>query len=105
AVLTNTIQQSGWQIAGAERIPHDLWAAGALPELSLAEQLTVLLVGFDLTFDLRRENRTIEIVPLTGQMEGQGGSSVRKRVAAKAEPNHAPRGTKQAYTLRVQEKP
>ena len=45
----------------AERIPHDLWPAGNLPELSLAEQLTVLLIGFDLTFELRPEDRRLRL--------------------------------------------
>ena len=31
---------------------------------TLAEQLTVLLIGFDLTFELRPNDHSIEIVPL-----------------------------------------
>ncbi len=57
-------QQRGWRISRAERIPHDLWAAGALPELSAAEQLTLLLAGFDLSFKTQARDRSLEIVPL-----------------------------------------
>lgn len=104
-LVTSAIQQTRWQVDGAERIPHDLWAAGELPDLSLAEQLTVLLIGFDLTFSLRPGDRTIEIASLTSSIESPGGSSVRKRAPAKTEPAHTTRGAKQAYTLRVEEKP
>jgi hypothetical protein len=57
-------QQRGWRIVRAERIPHDLWAAGELPALSATEQLTVLLTGFDLTFKINALERALEIVPL-----------------------------------------
>ena len=52
-VISAVIEQRGWRVAEPERIPHDLWAAGELPELSVAEVLTVLLIGFDLTFELQ----------------------------------------------------
>jgi hypothetical protein len=58
------VQQRGLRIAQAERIPHDLWPAGSLPELSTAEQLTVLLIGFDLTFAAQPDERELEIVRL-----------------------------------------
>jgi hypothetical protein len=32
--------------------PHDLWPAGELPALSAIDRLTLLLAGFDLTFEL-----------------------------------------------------
>ena len=99
------IQQTGWQIARADRVPFDLWAAGELPELSLSEQLTVLLIGFDLTFSLRPGDRTVEIVPLTSSSEPPSGSGVRKRAPAKTQSTRTTPGAKQAYTLRVQEKP
>ena len=50
----------------AERIAYDLWAAGGLPELSLTDQLTLLLIGFDLTFRLGPQDRVVEIIPLEG---------------------------------------
>ena len=52
-VIASIVEHRGWRLANADAIPHDLWSAGELPELTLAEQLTVLLVGFDLTFELR----------------------------------------------------
>jgi hypothetical protein len=54
----------GWRITRIERIPHDLWAAGTLPELSAADQLTLLLIGFDLSFKTQARDRSFEIAPL-----------------------------------------
>ena len=63
-LVTALTQERGWRVEQAERIPHDLWPAGSLPALTLVEQLTVLLAGFDLTFRAMPNGRTIEIVPL-----------------------------------------
>ena len=63
-LVTTLIERAGWRAAQTERSPHDLWAAGSLPELTLSEQLTVLLIGFDLTFQVNAGRRTVEIVPL-----------------------------------------
>jgi hypothetical protein len=63
-LVISLARQRGWRITRAERIPHDLWVAGALPELSAAEQLTLLLIGFDLSFKTLARERSLEIVPL-----------------------------------------
>ncbi|HEY5315704.1 MAG TPA: STN domain-containing protein [Pirellulales bacterium] len=39
------------QIENPERLPHDLWAASQLPPLSVAQRLTLIAAGFDLTFE------------------------------------------------------
>jgi hypothetical protein len=57
-------ERCGWRILNSERIPHDLWSAGELPELTAAEQLTVLLMGFNLTFKPHPRERGLEILPL-----------------------------------------
>lgn len=67
-LVTSLIQQRGWRVSHAEKIPHDLWPAGGLPELTLAEQLTALLIGFDLTFTVRPRERALEIAPLAGPL-------------------------------------
>jgi len=48
----------------AEELPHDLWAAGSLPPLNFAKQLTLLLVGFELDWRVTDSGRAIELVPL-----------------------------------------
>jgi hypothetical protein len=105
-LVSSLIEKSGWQSAGVERIPHDLWRAGRLPDLSLADQLTVLLIGFDLTFQVHAAERTIEIVPLAPRAEVATDESAPNRARQTASPKTAPKaGTKQVYSLRVTEKP
>lgn len=64
ALVAAAVSERGWQIAGAELIPSDLWPAGSLPPLTSADQLSLLLAGFDLTFQLVEDARTVKIVPL-----------------------------------------
>ncbi|HEX2476289.1 MAG TPA: hypothetical protein VHK01_16175 [Lacipirellulaceae bacterium] len=63
-LITSLVERRGWRIGGAERIPHDLWPAGELPALGLSDQLTILLIGFDLTFEAKAAEQKLEIVPL-----------------------------------------
>ncbi len=66
ALVANAVAERGWQAAGLELIPHDLWPAGTLPDMTLAEHLTALLAGFDLTFRFDGAHRAVEVVPITG---------------------------------------
>lgn len=104
-IVASQIQERDWRIAEAERIPHDLWAAGELPESTLADQLTVLLIGFDLTFELRPDNRSIAIVPLEKPIDVPGTNSGPRRSTSKVDSARPVRGKRQVYTLRVQEQP
>ncbi len=63
-LVSSMVEQRSWRLANAEIIPHDLWAAGELPELTLTDSLTILLIGFDLTFEVRPNDRFIAVVPL-----------------------------------------
>jgi hypothetical protein len=102
-------RERGWGVRGQEAIPHDLWRAGRLPELALADQLTLLLIGFDLTFRIMPAERTLEIIAVEEEI-GTNGT-----ITAIAEPSRTARNrsrsgrakpeTKQLYTLRVEEKP
>ena len=98
-------EQNGWRVVDADKIPHDLWSANELPDLNLAERLTVLLLGFDLTFEFRPEDHAIHIVPLEANVAPAPAHSTRNRPPAKIPNTHTAGGTKQVYTLHVQEKP
>jgi hypothetical protein len=104
-VIQALVGQRGWRVANAEAIPHDLWAAGGLPELNLAEQLSLLLAGFKLTFEIRARDRTIVIVPIKEDAKLSAGGAAGNRPAGRphvAKPS--PKG-RQVYTLRVPEQP
>jgi hypothetical protein len=64
-LVMQLVEDCGLHLSGAEQIPHDVWPAGGLPALSLAEQLTVLLIGFDLTFIVDSRQHEITLVPIT----------------------------------------
>jgi hypothetical protein len=63
-LITTLAAKRGWRIDRAERIPHDLWTAGELPAVAFGDQLTFLLIGFDLTFEIKPAERALEILPL-----------------------------------------
>jgi hypothetical protein len=104
-LIAKLAAQHGWRLTEAERIPHDLWAAGDLPDLTVVEQLTVLTFGFGLTLELRPTDRTIAIVPLPATIVAHGETPSPNRAGSKPAAPRTTRGTRQVYTLRVQEKP
>jgi hypothetical protein len=104
-VVTAIVEQRGWRLGNADAIPYDLWPAGELPEMTLAEQLTLLLVGFDLTFELRPSDRSIDVVPLKGVSKPSGVGATAKRSAAPLNSTHPMKDGKHVYTLRVKEQP
>jgi hypothetical protein len=104
-LIQAAIEHRGWRLANADAIPHDLWSAGELPDLDLAEQLTMLLIGFDLTFEFRPKERSVVIVPLKANGKLAGPSAERKPPAPPANSPRAEQGARHEYTLRVQDKP
>jgi len=105
-ILVSAIgEQSGWRVANPEKIPHDIWDAGELPELMATEKLTLLLLGFDQTFKLKPDERSIEIVALPTATAEQPARSITNRPEMKPTAPRSTGGKRQVYTLRVQEKP
>jgi hypothetical protein len=51
------------RISNREIVPHDLWAAAVLPDVSAIEALTVVLIQFDLTFRWADAGSSIELIP------------------------------------------
>jgi len=67
-LLENLAYQSGVEIAGLQRIPHDLWAAADLPELPLVDRITLVAGQFDLTFTISPDGRRVTLVPLPDEV-------------------------------------
>jgi hypothetical protein len=61
-LLAQLAEQNGLQITRADLVPHDLWAAADLPPLSLVDRLTLILVQFDLTFQVARDGKSVNLV-------------------------------------------
>jgi len=68
-VLAQSIAaDAGAKINNPEAIPHDVWAEWSGPPLAHVERLTLVLAGFDLSFDLSGDGTEVEIVPAPDQL-------------------------------------
>ncbi|MBN2291648.1 MAG: hypothetical protein JXM70_04435, partial [Pirellulales bacterium] len=65
--LTLLASERRVRFVGLDRVPHDLWPAGQLPAMPFADQLTLLLIGFDLKIRPLSDGSGLEIVPITGK--------------------------------------
>ncbi|MEX2169962.1 MAG: hypothetical protein WD851_11675 [Pirellulales bacterium] len=63
-VLDSLMQPLGIPVIGLEQVPHDLWSAGELPESTVSDQLTILLAGFDLTWQADEGGDALRVVPI-----------------------------------------
>lgn len=64
-VLKHVAAKFQFEIVNLDEVPHDLWAAGALPQVTAIEALSLLLMQFDATFEFLSDRRAIQIVPIT----------------------------------------
>jgi len=67
-LLTQLAEQNELRIQGADRVPHDLWAAADLPPLSLVDRLTLILIQFDLTFQVDADGKTVTLIPVPDEV-------------------------------------
>lgn len=63
-LLKRLARENGFELAGLEQVPHDLWAAADLPPLPLTDRLTLLAGQFDLTFQINAEGKQVRLVPV-----------------------------------------
>ncbi|MBD3672014.1 MAG: hypothetical protein HUJ26_00695 [Planctomycetaceae bacterium] len=54
----------GVAVKNPEAIEHDVWSAGVIPDATPVELFSILLLGFDLTFELSRDGESMTLVPL-----------------------------------------
>ena len=59
---------NGFEIAGLDEVPHDLWAAADLPPLPLVDRLTLIAVQFDLTFQIADDAKAVALVPVPDEV-------------------------------------
>ena len=63
-LVTSLAQRGHVRLEGLDRVPHDLWPESQLPYLSTTDQLTLVLAGFDLTWQAKPDGKTLRIVPI-----------------------------------------
>lgn len=98
-LVVRLMEEHGWRVEHGERIPHDLWPAGQLPQLALADQLTLLLAGFDRSYRIVPERHAIEIVPV----DWNRIQPAAKEITSPKRP--ATTGGRRVFTLRVENQP
>jgi hypothetical protein len=64
ALVADLAAEADVEIVGAERIPHDLWPAADLPQLSWIDRLTLLAAEFDLAFRVESSGRKVTLIPI-----------------------------------------
>lgn len=63
-LLQSAADEAGCRLEGLDTIPHDLWDSANLPPMTLTERLTLILAGFDRTFQLDGEGGLIRLTDL-----------------------------------------
>jgi hypothetical protein len=80
-LLTRIEENYGVQTAGKELLPHDLWPAASLPEMSFTDKMTLLLAGFQLTYKI--DSSGIRLMPIPERMtlvKVDGGRVIKRTV-------------------------
>ena len=65
-LLGELARLGGVKVNNSDLVPHDLWPAAHWPALSWNERMTLLLAGFDLTYE--HAAGSIRLVPLPGEL-------------------------------------
>ena len=63
SLIGELVAQAGLRLENENEIPLDLWPATNLPSLVWTDRLTLLLAGFDLTFEVDAASRMVRLVP------------------------------------------
>lgn len=64
AIAAALAQEGGTTLVNAEQIPHDVWPAYDLPAMTLTERLSLVLAGFDLTYQVASDGTSLRVVPM-----------------------------------------
>lgn len=64
AVVRQLTEAAGVALENPAALPHDLWPALQLTTMAVADQLSIVLAGFDLAWELDDAGRTMTIVPI-----------------------------------------
>ena len=64
ALAVDLGRRANVSVVNADVIPHDLWPAASLPALPWTDRLTLLLVGFDQTFQLENRGASVRLIPI-----------------------------------------
>ncbi len=83
-LLSQLSTQGGFTITNPQRLPHDLWAAGNLPKLSLADRLSFILGQFGLTYEISSDS-TVKLVSIPNAPVAEGAYAAGKGAKLRVE--------------------
>lgn len=63
-LVTQMCHDQNVRLLNADQFPHDIWPEVQLPEMDFASRLTMILAGFDVTFEFNGDGTQIRLVPI-----------------------------------------
>lgn len=69
-LLAQLGQENRLEVAGVNRVPHDLWPAADLPPMSLVDRLMLIAIQFDLTFEIAADGASLTLIPIPDNFAG-----------------------------------
>ncbi len=63
-VLQQIAQDASVEVQGIEHLPHDLWPSVQLPPLDFAHRMSIVLGGFQLSYQLDPQGKVMRLIPL-----------------------------------------
>ncbi|MEO0530528.1 MAG: hypothetical protein AAF266_08115 [Planctomycetota bacterium] len=100
-IAIDVANEVGVTITNLERIPHDVWPAGATPAMAAGDRLTLLLAGFDLRWRATSNARRIEIASISASKD----AATPPALATLIDSERAESAQETRYTLRIVDKP
>lgn len=67
-LLEELAQEGSIRLYEVDRLPHDLWASGDYPALPLGDRLTLLLAGFEMTYEIARDGTALRPIPIPAEV-------------------------------------
>jgi len=63
-ILRQLATENRFTYDNLDAIPHDLWDAETFPPLSLVNRITLAVIGFDLTFSVKKDPYIVRFIPI-----------------------------------------
>ena len=106
-LIVERMPKIGPLLENPDAIPHDLWPAGRLPQMLRGDQLTLLLIGFDLTWELIPGDRSgaWRIKPIDYAALPPPSERAETAEHGRRKPRRGAKQSAQRYTLRVANQP
>lgn len=79
-LIQSLADQAGLRVEGLEQVPHDLWPEADLPPLTFAQSLSLILAGFELSFEYAPDGSTVQLKPLPAT------ASITRRIPLRGSP-------------------